>query len=63
VIRLVPANYPRRQIHETPRFAMAGGAADEAQAGIAAATGQKPTVGTAQESKARLRVVVGVDGW
>jgi MFS family permease len=31
--------YLRRQIHETPRFAMAGGAADEAQAAIAAATG------------------------
>jgi MFS family permease len=45
--------YLRRQIHETPRFAMAGGAADEAQAAIAAATGGKPSVGTAQESKAR----------
>jgi len=31
--------YLRRQIHETPRFAMAGGAADEAHAAIAAATG------------------------
>jgi MFS transporter, PHS family, inorganic phosphate transporter len=30
--------YLRRQIHETPRFAAAGGAADEAQAAIAAAT-------------------------
>jgi MFS transporter, PHS family, inorganic phosphate transporter len=30
--------YLRRQIHETPRFAMAGGAAQEAEAAIAAAT-------------------------
>src|SRR6202012_1883818 len=45
--------YLRRQIHETPRFAMAGGAADEAQAAIAAATGASvagapATVSTAQ---------------
>jgi len=45
--------YLRRQIHETPRFAMAGGAAEEAEAAIAAATGGKPAVATAQESKAR----------
>jgi PHS family inorganic phosphate transporter-like MFS transporter len=45
--------YLRRQIHETPRFAMAGGAADEAQAAISAATGGKPAVSTAAESKAR----------
>jgi MFS transporter, PHS family, inorganic phosphate transporter len=49
--------YLRRQIHETPRFAMAGGAADEAEAAIAAATdgkaGGKAAVPTAQESKAR----------
>src|SRR3984885_10496948 len=45
--------YLRRQIHETPRFAMAGGAADEAQAAISAATGGKPAVSTAVESKAR----------
>jgi MFS transporter, PHS family, inorganic phosphate transporter len=46
--------YLRRQIHETPRFAMAGGAADEAQAAIQAATaGGKPAVSTAAESKAR----------
>lgn len=46
--------YLRRQIHETPRFAMAGGAADEAQAAIAAATGGggKPS-GPAKESAAR----------
>jgi MFS family permease len=45
--------YLRRQIHETPRFAMAGGAADEAAAAIADATGQgagKPSKG---ESTAR----------
>jgi MFS transporter, PHS family, inorganic phosphate transporter len=52
--------YLRRQIHETPRFAMAGGAADEAQAAIAAATGGKPAggkpaVSTAVESKARTQ--------
>ena len=45
--------YLRRQIHETPRFAMAGGAADEAQAAISAATTGKSTVSTAVESKAR----------
>ena len=45
--------YLRRQIHETPRFAMAGGAAEEAQAAITAATGGTPLVATAQESKAR----------
>jgi MFS family permease len=45
--------YLRRQIHETPRFAMAGGAADEAEAAIAAATGGKPAASTAVESKAR----------
>ena len=31
--------YLRRQIHETPRFALAGGAAEEAEAAIAHATG------------------------
>jgi MFS transporter, PHS family, inorganic phosphate transporter len=45
--------YLRRQIHETPRFAMAGGATDEAQAAIAAATGGTAKVSTAQESRAR----------
>ena len=45
--------YLRRQIHETPRFAMAGGAAEEAEAAIAAATGGTVTVPTARESKAR----------
>jgi MFS transporter, PHS family, inorganic phosphate transporter len=45
--------YMRRHIHETPRFAMAGGAADEAHAAIAAATGGAPQVPTTQESKAK----------
>jgi MFS transporter, PHS family, inorganic phosphate transporter len=45
--------YLRRHIHETPRFAMAGGAADEAHAAIAAATGGAPQVPTTQESKAK----------
>ena len=35
--------YLRRQIHETPRFAHAGGDLDEAQAAIAAATGLSAT--------------------
>jgi MFS family permease len=34
--------YMRRKIHETPRFAMAGGATDEAEAAIASATGVEP---------------------
>jgi MFS transporter, PHS family, inorganic phosphate transporter len=48
--------YLRRQIHETPRFALAGGAADEAEAAIASATGAaggKAAGSTAVESKAR----------
>ncbi len=45
--------YLRRQIHETPRFAMAGGAADEAEAAIAAATGTVAAPAAAAESKAR----------
>ncbi|MBO0803181.1 MAG: MFS transporter [Nocardiopsaceae bacterium] len=45
--------YLRRQIHETPRFAMAGGAAEEAEAAVAAATGGTPGIPTHQESKAR----------
>jgi MFS transporter, PHS family, inorganic phosphate transporter len=47
--------YLRRQIHETPRFAMAGGATDEAHAAIAQATGAKPSAGTAKESSARAK--------
>jgi MFS family permease len=45
--------YLRRQIHETPRFAMAGGASDEAEAAIATATGAAPAPKSAAESKAR----------
>ena len=45
--------YLRRQIHETPRFAMAGGAHEEAQAAIASATGTTVTVPTG-ESKAKV---------
>jgi MFS transporter, PHS family, inorganic phosphate transporter len=45
--------YLRRQIHETPRFAAAGGATDEAQAAIAAATGTGPAPVSAGESTAR----------
>ena len=45
--------YLRRQIHETPRFAMAGGAAEEAEAAVAAATGTRAMAGPAAESRAR----------
>ena len=45
--------YLRRQIHETPRFAMAGGATEEAQTAIAAATGAKAAAGPIGESRAR----------
>jgi PHS family inorganic phosphate transporter-like MFS transporter len=45
--------YMRRQIQETPRFAMAGGAQEEAEAAIAQATGATPTKGPQPESKAR----------
>jgi MFS transporter, PHS family, inorganic phosphate transporter len=45
--------YLRRQIHETPRFAMAGGASEEAEAAIAAATGTAAMKGPVRESKAR----------
>jgi MFS family permease len=34
--------YMRRRIHETPRFALAGGASEEAEAAIASATGVEP---------------------
>jgi MFS transporter, PHS family, inorganic phosphate transporter len=46
--------YLRRQIHETPRFAMAGGATDEARAAIASATGQARVKAPAQQSTARV---------
>jgi MFS transporter, PHS family, inorganic phosphate transporter len=45
--------YLRRQIHETPRFAMAGGAHEEAQAAIASATGTEVAVAPG-ESKAKV---------
>ena len=45
--------YLRRKMHETPRFAMAGGAAEEAEAAIATATGSAPAPRSAPESKAR----------
>ena len=45
--------YLRRQIHETPRFAAAGGAHEEAAAAIGAATGSAPAPRSAVESKAR----------
>jgi MFS transporter, PHS family, inorganic phosphate transporter len=45
--------YLRRRIHETPRFATAGGAHDEAQAAIANATGDAVGPRAAAESKAR----------
>jgi MFS family permease len=45
--------YLRRQIHETPRFAAAGGASEEAEAAIAAATGSGARPGPARESAAR----------
>jgi MFS family permease len=46
--------YLRRRIHETPRFAMAGGAQDEANAAIAQATGGQAKKGPAPESAARV---------
>ena len=45
--------YLRRQIHETPRFAMAGGASEEAAAAIADATGQGKAARPTGESAAR----------
>ncbi|HLI00380.1 MAG TPA: MFS transporter [Acidimicrobiales bacterium] len=45
--------YLRRQIHETPRFAMAGGATEEAEAAVKAATGEVAMSGPAKESEAR----------
>jgi MFS transporter, PHS family, inorganic phosphate transporter len=55
--------YLRRQIHETPRFAMAGGAADEAKAAIGAATGAAPAPRSAAESKARLSKQTALSGF
>jgi MFS transporter, PHS family, inorganic phosphate transporter len=50
--------YMRRRIHETPRFAMAGGAADEAQAAIEHATGAEGVPPPAPESNARNPMTV-----
>jgi MFS transporter, PHS family, inorganic phosphate transporter len=47
--------YLRRHIYETPRFAIAGGAPDEAQTAIRQATGAEPSLGPAKESNARHR--------
>lgn len=47
--------YLRRHIHETPRFAIAGGAPHEAQTAIRQATGAEPSLGPAKESDARYR--------
>jgi len=46
--------YLRRQIKETPRFALAGGVADEAAAAIAMATGTTGTPAASGESVARI---------
>ncbi len=46
--------YLRRQIHETPRFALAGGATEEAQAAIADATGQGSGKVAPGESTAKI---------
>ena len=55
--------YLRRQIHETPRFAAAGGAHDEAQAAIAEATGVAATsTGPKGESAAQTRQGF-TEGW
>jgi MFS transporter, PHS family, inorganic phosphate transporter len=45
--------YLRRQIHETPRFALAGGASEEAEAAIADATGRGSGKVASGESTAR----------
>jgi PHS family inorganic phosphate transporter-like MFS transporter len=45
--------YLRRRIHETPRFAMAGGAADEAEAAMAHATEVDGAPAPAGESRAQ----------
>jgi MFS family permease len=50
--------YLRRRIHETPRFAMAGGAADEAQAAIEQATEVDRAPAPVAESKARNGLTV-----
>lgn len=59
--------YLRRQIQETPRFALAGGANDEAAAAVAEALGTAPAAdaaaaGPKPESKARNRQSM-LSGW
>jgi MFS transporter, PHS family, inorganic phosphate transporter len=55
--------YMRRRIHETPRFAMAGGAHDEAEAAIASATGVEPPP-PLPEGESAAKVPLGVaDGF
>jgi PHS family inorganic phosphate transporter-like MFS transporter len=49
--------YLRREIHETPRFAVAGGATEEAAAAIAAATGK--AAGSTGESRTRSHRAAG----
>ena len=51
-------SYLRRRIHETPRFAMAGGAADEAQAAMAHATHVEGAPEPVAESKAKSSLSV-----
>jgi MFS transporter, PHS family, inorganic phosphate transporter len=52
--------YLRRQIHETPRFALAGGAADEAEAAIKAATqGPARPAGDPEEAAAAATAPAG----
>ncbi|HTT52755.1 MAG TPA: MFS transporter [Streptosporangiaceae bacterium] len=46
--------YLRRQIHETPRFALAGGATEEAEAAVADATGRGSGKVAPGESTARV---------
>ena len=47
--------YLRRQIHETPRFAMAGGAVEEARAAIAQATGRPAPTAVRPTGESRAR--------
>ncbi len=55
--------YMRRQIQETPRFAVAGGAHDEAAAAIAEATGTAPAVTSAAEPQALNNKQTMLGGW
>ena len=55
--------YLRRRIHETPRFAMAGGAADEAQAAIEHATGADGAPAAASPSRRRAARMTVAQGY